>query len=632
MSADLLLNNVRRTNVQLLELQAQLSSGLSVRQPSDAPGLAGTIGSLRTVLDDFEQKLINLSRAGGVADLTDQALADVSNLVLEAQAVASSQIGIVASAETRESQAVVVDALLDSLLGIANRQFQNVHLFAGRASDVRPFEEALGGIRYLGSRENLSADLGTVQPLSINTNGVEALGALSRRVEGTVDLNPDATVETRLQDVGGALGRGIGLGDVQLTVNASTAAVDLSSADNLGDVADLINQAITSLGGGGSLALTADRYTLTAVGPNTITIADIGSGAVAADLGIDVTASGGATAGADLDAKLTELTALAQVTVPLDLASGVLISNGIESSIVDFSGAVTIQDMTNTVANAGLGVRLEINDAATGLNLVNEVSGIALSLGENGGSTASDLGLRSFAGTTALADFNDGLGVDNTDGQTDFRIELADGVTSFEVDLDGAATVSDAVTAIENAAVGAGLTLGVDFSVAMAATGNGLVLTDGIGGAGAFRVVGINGSQAARDLGIDKNVGAATTLAGDDTATITNDSLFSHLIQLRDALFNNDERGITLAAEGLRRDVDTVAQVRATTGVRANRIANESQRVEGRRVQTESLLSDLRDTDFAEAVSRFALLQQQLEATLQSSSRLLQISLFNFLR
>jgi len=627
MSSNLLLSNLRRTNVAMIRAQAELSSGLRVERPSDDPSAIGGITSLTKLLAEYDQRSENLSRASGLIDVTDQALGEVSDLLIEAQSIASSQIGIGSDAETRNNQAEVIDAMIDSLFEIANRKHNNIHLFGGRQSNVSPIVEQLGGYRFVGSRENLSDGFNTAYPVDINTSAASALSALSGRVQSSVDLDPGASAATRLDDVAGALGHGVTLGAVQLTVNAASVDVDLTGARTLGDVVDTINDAITTAApGAGSLAVTADGFTLTAAGGNSITLADIGSGVTAQDLGLDITATSGATAGADLDPQLTELTALADLGATVSFAGGLKITNGTESQVVDFSAAATVQDLINAVARANLGVRLEINDAGTSLNLVNEISGTALSVGENaGGSTATDLGLRTFDATTLLSDFNDGLGVSVEDGVDDLRITLSDG-TPIDVNLDGATTVADVIAAITTAAGAAPL------PAALAADGNGLVLTDGSAGAGAFHVVALNGSHAAEDLGLNKNVGATPTITSDDHATVRVESAFTHLIALRDALRNDDDRGITLAAEGLKQDERQVAAVRASVGVRSQRVHDEITRIAERKLQTETLLSDLRDTDYADAVSRFALLEQQLQANLAAGARLQSLTLLDFLR
>ena len=621
-SGDLLTSNLRRTNVSLLRLQNELTTGRRVNKPSDDPAAMGAISSLRDLLARFEQQEANLARSSAVSDVTDSALRDLGDILLEVQGIASSQLGVVSDAGTRANQAEVVDLLIDAVVGIVNRDHLGISLFGGRESDGRPFETALSGIRYTGSTENLTDLLSDGDELAINTNGVSALGALSGRVRGTVDVEPGAMADTLLSDVNGARNLGVAAGSILININGTAAELNLSGAGSLGDVADLVTDAI---GGAGSLAVVGNGFQLTANGGNTITIADIGAGVTAADLGIAISAASGSTAGADVQTRLTELSRVADFGASIDFSGGLKITNGGITTVVDFSSAVTVQDLINQVENADLGVRLTINAAGSGFDLVNEVSGALLSVGENaGGTTATDLGLRSLSAATALSDFNDGLGVRINEGQDDFRIELGDG-SFVDVNLDGAASVNDVLGAINTAGGGA-------VTASLAGDGNGIVLTDNVGGGGDFRVLALNESFAAADLGIAKNVGAAGTLVGDDNAQIRPDSIFTHMIMLRDALFANDSRLITIAGEKLEDDTGRVAVVRAGVGVRAGRIESERARVADRELQTRSILSSIQDTDFTEAVTRFTQLQQQLEAGLLAAQQNLSLSLLDFLR
>jgi flagellin-like hook-associated protein FlgL len=53
--------------------------------------------------------------------------------------------------------------------------------------------------------------------------------------------------------------------------------------------------------------------------------------------------------------------------------------------------------------------------------------------------------------------------------------------------------------------------------------------------------------------------------------------------------------------------------------------------MEDQNVATRALLSSLEDTDFTEAVARFQTLQTSLQAGLQTSATMLQMSLLDFL-
>lgn len=621
MHSDLMLSHVRQTRLRMLQVQEHLSSGVRVNVPSDAPASVSMIETLQGRLAQIEQQMTNLSQARAGLNITDQALGEAAELLRQAQSIALSQIGVGATAQTRDAQAMVVDGIISQMLRIANREHQGMYLFAGESASVRPFVQSDGGIRYAGGEGHHTIDMQTPLAVGVNSNGVEAFGALSRRVEGRVDLNPRATASTRIVDVRGARGSGVELGTIEVTVNGSVTQVDLTGAATLEDVLIRVNQA---LGAAGSLTLSGGGFELTANAGDTIAISDIEGGTAAADLGIALTASSGTASGADLDPRLTPLTPLSALSASVDWSGGLKITIGATTRTVDFSGASTIQDVINIIEAADLGVRMTISDSGNSLALINELSGPAMSIGESGGTTAADLGLRTFAPATELSTLNHGTGVDLDKDSPDLRISLHDG-TQVKVDLNGAKTVGD-VIAVINAAGGG------DVIASLASNGSGLVLTDTTTGGADFHLASINLSHAARDLGIKAHVGSGGKIRGEDVAKVRTPGLFTHLIMLRNGLRSNNEDLITRAGSHLREDLQRVTTARARTGVRTNRIMEQVERLENKKLQTKTMLSDLRDTDYAKAVSRFRRLQQQLKASLLVGRQTMRLTLLDFLR
>ncbi|MFW6031918.1 MAG: flagellin, partial [Phycisphaeraceae bacterium] len=334
--------------------------------------------------------------------------------------------------------------------------------------------------------------------------------------------------------------------------------------------------------------------------------------------------------GSWLHRRLTETTRLSDLGASVDFASGMQITQGSVTKTADFSSAQTVQDLMSVVDGLDLGLRLEINEKQTGVNLVSEVSGVRLSVGESGGTTAADLGLRTLGDATRLSEFRDGRGVEKIKGENDFAIALHDG-TRFEVDLDGLSTVGDVVGEIQNAAAAAGVAAG-DFSVSHAATGNGLVFTDNTVGGDDFVIENIGESHAASHLGIAGNAGAGNTLAGEDHATVRVEGMFTHLIDLRDSLSSNDESGITLAGSRLEDDIAALGEARGNVGVQAKKAEDEKVRLEDRQLMEETMLSDLQDADLTEVITRFTQLQQQLQASLRVGAQNMQMNLMDFLR
>ncbi len=328
--------------------------------------------------------------------------------------------------------------------------------------------------------------------------------------------------------------------------------------------------------------------------------------------------------------KITELTPLTDLGATIDFASGLVLTQGEQTVTVDFSTATNVQDLQNTIADLNLGLRLDIAEGGQQLEIVSTVAGLEFSVGENGGTTATDLGIHSFNGDTRLTDLRQGIGLITQEGEDDLDITLHDG-TTFAVNLDTATTVDEAIALIDAAAGAAGVAPG-DFSVAVATTGTGLVATDNTVGGNDFAITNAGQSHVAEHLGLLANAGAANTIAGQDTATRRIDNAFTDLIILRDSLKSNDESGITLASVRLDDDIDSVVSARAIVGVQSQRLEETQLRNEDQTLQEQSVLSGLKDADLTEVISRYQQLQLQLQASLQTSARIQQLSLLDFLR
>ncbi|MCH8825005.1 MAG: hypothetical protein IH984_16030 [Planctomycetes bacterium] len=644
LGANILQASISRTQQDILRLQIQLASGKAVNRPSDDPIATSSISVLDDVIEQHEQRLRNLSHADAVVNNIDASIGDASDLVLEAKGVGASQIGFGSDAETRANQSQVINAMLNQLVLISNRQFQELFFFGGNKTAEAPIQELLGGLRYNGQGEGMINDLGQAGKIPITMSGEDAFGALSARVEGQLDLDPTMVGNTRLLDLNGARGLGITSGSLSADINGTVITIDLSTAHSVQDVIDTLQTEIQTVDAGATVAISAggNAFSIVPSGGVTITFSDPGGQSTAADLGIDLAFDGVTINGADVDPKLTELTAVANltgITVPMGT---IRIINGGQTRDVDLSGVNNVQGIINAIEGLNIGVRVEIADTGDRLNFINELSGSNMAIAEvGGGSTATELGVRSLATWTDLSDFNHGKGIQIRSGSVDpitglpdpaadldFNVTLKDG-SSFDVDLVGSLTVADVLAAINAAATAAGIAVPADFNAALAADGNGIEFTDSTAGVDTT-VTALNGSYAAGDLGI---LGTTTgaTLTGEDRATVAVESLFSHMIALRDALLNDDEIGITIATGKLEDDISRLAEARAKAGVRNRRVADAIIREEDLQIQDLSLRSQVQDLDFTSAAIRFSNLQQQLQAGLITTSRAFSLSLLDFL-
>ncbi|MGD0517175.1 MAG: flagellar hook-associated protein FlgL [Thermoguttaceae bacterium] len=207
----------------------------------------------------------------------------------------------------------------------------------------------------------------------------------------------------------------------------------------------------------------------------------------------------------------------------LDLKSGLQITNGGSTFTVSLAGCQTVEDVLNAV-NANSGLLAEINSAKDGISIRSRDSGCDFMIGENGGTTAAQLGLRTFTEDTKLSDLNYGTGVKvagsgSASGGVDFTITLSDG-TALPIDVSGATTVGDVIDLINNDSNNNGKLI-----ARLNTYGNGIELVDNSGGTGTLTVANSESSTAAADLGLipkgqAKSASAALTYTAELTSTV----------------------------------------------------------------------------------------------------------------
>lgn len=641
LSGRLMGGSIAQTQREMLDLQLGFASGTRLQRGSDDPRATRAIQLLQSSMDRRDQRLNAISWGEAVLGRVDTSLSSLTDLVTEARALAVGQSDDSADADSRAAQAVVVSSMIDQLFAEANAEWQGLHIFGGQNGGQRPFASFLGGVRYLGSGAGLVNDNGLGLPITLS--GDEAFGAVSARVAGQVDLNPALSNGVYLEDLGGINGEGVTGGVVELTVGANTTEVDLSGAATVGEVLDRLQAELDNIAPGSTVSTDGSRFSFTVAGADDLTVVGV-AGDIGSGLGLEGTfVAGTTTTGGDTQPKLLSRTRIADLEGLSGPLGSIRLENGGNVQTIDLSGAETIADLQNLIDSADLGVRLEVEQDGT-LSMLNEVSGTWMSVGEDGGDTATLLGLRSMGLDTPLSVFNDGDGVPirsgsvdpetglpNPAADVDFTISLADG-RSFEVDLAGVETVGDVLATLRAAAGAATPSIGpAEFTAELATTGNGIVLTDNSGGmTGTFTVTPANGSRAAKALGLLAPV-SGNVISGEDRSMVAVESLFTHLKALEKALLQNDNWSIEQAAIDLQDDLDRLIDVRGAAGARGERLLLAKDRESELSIMEASLLGEARDLDLTDAALQLTNLEQQLQATLAVTARMQQLTLLNWL-
>jgi flagellin-like hook-associated protein FlgL len=183
----------------------------------------------------------------------------------------------------------------------------------------------------------------------------------------------------------------------------------------------------------------------------------------------------------------------------LDLDAGFQITVGDQTRHVSLVGAQTVEDLINAVQATNLGVYAQISPQRNGLVLGIRTSGVTFSIGESGGTTATQLGLRTLDRVTRLSNLNFGQGVTAQPG-IDFTLTRSDG-SAFDVDVSGALSVGDVLDRINNHPDNQDPNNRI--VARLAPTGNGIEVTqDNPTGSLPISVRRQFGSRAAEELGL----------------------------------------------------------------------------------------------------------------------------------
>jgi flagellar hook-associated protein 3 FlgL len=636
-----LIQQLNNDQIALQKLQNQISTGRRIALPSEDASAAQRGQTIQRLLEQKAQAKVNTQAAQSYLDATDVALSNVAKMLTEVRSAAVAASSDTASDTMRQAAKEQVNQAINQLLNTANQQFRGRYLFAGSRSGSTPFTSTAAGILYNGNEGSLDSFVDTELAYATNAAGSDVFGAFSSQVNGSVDLNPALTDDTPISALNA--GAGLSLGSIQIGDGTNKSIIDLSSAATIGDVVRLI-EANPPAG----RTLTVSRTTnglniaIDVGGGGNLTIRDVSGGTTATDLEIATPAIGvgvNPVVGGDLNPGIRLTTRLADLQPggPLDLTSGLRIQNGGTTYTIDTSTAQTVEELLNVINGSGAGVLAQIAPSGDRLIVRSLLSGADFSIGENGGSTATQLGLRSFSASTSLSELNYGNGVNAIAGP-DFTIHRKDG-TDLAIDVSSATTIGDVIDLINNDA--ANQDLATQVIARLSTLGNGIELFDGnIIGTDTLSITAAFGSNAAIELGLipsGSSTATATagvsgdTLTGTDTNPQEVSGLFNSLIRVRDALDNFNREELSRALALLDEDFDRVTFARGDIGARNQAIDTIQTQIEDQVNQLKASLSDDIETDLPEAISNLTAKQAALQASLQLAAQVFQTSLLNYL-
>jgi flagellar hook-associated protein 3 FlgL len=212
-------SNLQASLARLGRTQEQLSSGRLISKPSDSP--VGTVSALRYRGDirQTEQYVRNAEDALGWLGTADRMLTSSLDQVRRARDLTLQGMNGSNGPNERAAIASEIEALRDSLIGIANTQFAGRPVFGGTANVAQPYDPSGIYVAVPDGPEVIARTVGPNDNVRINITGPEVFGPEGNNLFQTLtqiadDLRSDpanlgaglTAIDDRLRNITDALG------------------------------------------------------------------------------------------------------------------------------------------------------------------------------------------------------------------------------------------------------------------------------------------------------------------------------------------------------------------------------------------------------------------------------------------
>lgn len=239
-------NAVDSLQNSLANVQAELSSGLAVRQASDAPDQVSAILQLHADIQQNQQIKTNLTAAQGVAQTADQTLQTAGSVLNQVATLASEGLGIGTTATTRQTLAAQVSTLLNQIVSISNTTVDGSYIFGGDQSQNPSYNyTASAGVQRLQVTN-------ATQQIQDGSGGSFQIGLTANQIFDARDVNDQPIAG---QNIFAAISQVVTALNANDTAGLQTAVGDVQSASSYlntqqafyGGVEQNITAALTNL-------------------------------------------------------------------------------------------------------------------------------------------------------------------------------------------------------------------------------------------------------------------------------------------------------------------------------------------------------------------------------------------------
>ncbi|MBN1302506.1 MAG: hypothetical protein JW995_14910 [Melioribacteraceae bacterium] len=175
------LNNVYKSKQGVEKLTTQIATGSKLNKPSDSPSGTARLLRLTSTIETADVYIKNIQE--GIANLTEtsNALEGMIKNVTDARVIFT-EIQNPSNTNNIDEYANRLDLILDSMLNLANTEYNGKYLFAGTDFDAKPYGFTSDGSAVELKVTDVSADhkvkISENINQKININGTELFGSI----------------------------------------------------------------------------------------------------------------------------------------------------------------------------------------------------------------------------------------------------------------------------------------------------------------------------------------------------------------------------------------------------------------------------------------------------------------------
>ena len=170
------LSSINNVQDQLATTQEQLSTGLSINQPSDNPYGASLAIQLKNGLQGLSNYNSNITDGTAWASAADTSLQNVTSMLQRAQELTVQASNGDESATDLSSTADEIDQLADAIKQEANTQYNGQYIFSGTSTNTQPYASSTGDT-FQGNTAAVTRQIGPGSTLQVNADISSVLGS-----------------------------------------------------------------------------------------------------------------------------------------------------------------------------------------------------------------------------------------------------------------------------------------------------------------------------------------------------------------------------------------------------------------------------------------------------------------------